>query len=461
MREVRIVTVPFEFISIQAVECLKCLNEHGVITIKGIVSQENAREYQMLALDETWVTVKLIDEDGGEQIFFNGILTEMHIEKEGRVDTLSFTAKTGSYLLDLAGHIRTYQKESYTYDQMLRDCLSPDSGEYIMLDKQGETVGNFFVQYKESDWEFIKRLAAYAKTVLIPEDVVAGRKVYFGYRSLAQTESVEADSYKIIQDYGDYKKREAEMPDIAEEDMLVYEMVSREIYGLGNPVIFQGRELVIGKIASRLVGHELIHTYTLHSKSWGYRRGNTNAKIAGISLKAHVTGVDKTKVLVQVAEDENQGNSGYRWFDFATVYSSPDGTGWYCMPENGDKVRVVFPDQCEKKAYVVSCVHVTDAGRKNPNEKSWKNKQQKEILFTPDTLIMRNNNGMSIEISDNEGIKIISDKKIMLQADNDICINSESGVQVSASDQMLLNQGGAVIQMSDAIVIGGGKIYMN
>ena len=131
------------------------------------------------------------------------------------------------------------------------------------------------------------------------------------------------------------------------------------------------------------------------------------------------------------------------------------------MPENGDEVRVVFPDQCEKKAYVVSCVHVTDAGRKNPNEKSWKNKQQKEILFTPDTLIMRNNNGMSIEISDNEGIKIISDKKIMLQADNDICINSESGVQVSASDQMLLNQGGAVIQMSDAIVIGGGKIYMN
>lgn len=461
MREVRIVTVPFEFISIQAVKCLKRLNEHGVITIKGIVSQKNAEEYQMLALDETWVIVKLIDENGGEQIFFNGILTEMHIEKEGRVNTLTFTVKTGSYLLDSACHIRTYQKESYTYDEMLRDCLSPDSGEYIMLDKEGETVGNFFVQYKESDWEFIKRLAAYAKTVLIPEDVVAGRKVYFGYRSLAQTESIETDSYKIIQNYGGYKKRKAEMPDIAEEDTLVYEISSREIYGLGHPVIFQGRELVIGKIVSRLVGHELIHTYTLHSKSWGYRGVNTNAKIAGISLMAHVTGVDKTKVSVQIAEDENQDHSGYRWFDFATVYSSPDGTGWYCMPENGDEVRMVFPDQCEKNAYVVSCVHVTDAGRKNPNEKSWENKQQKEILFTPNALIMRNNNGMSIEILDNEGIKIISNKKIMLQADDNICINSESGVQVSASDRMLLNQGGAIIQMSDSIVIGGGKIYMN
>ncbi len=461
MREVRIITVPFEFISIQAVECLKRLNEHGVIMVKGIVSQENAEEYQILALDETWVTVKLIDENGGEQIFFNGILTEMHIEKEGRVDTLTFTAKTGSYLLDSACHIRTYQKESYTYNQILRDCLSPDSGEYIILDKQGETVGNFFVQYKESDWEFIKRLAAYAKTVLIPEDVVAGRKVYFGYRSLAQTESIETDSYKIIQDYGDYKKRKAEMPDIAKEDTLVYEISSREIYGLGNPVIFKGRELVIGKIASRLIGHELIHTYTLHSKSWGYRGVNTNAKIAGISLKANVTGVDKTKVSVQIAEDENEGNSGHRWFDFATVYSSPDGTGWYCMPEIGDKVRVIFPDNCEKNAYVASCIHVTDASRTDPNQKSWKNKQQKEILFTQDTLIMRNNQGMSVEISDNEGIKIVSNKKIILQADDDIFINSEAGMQMSASDNLLLSQGGACIQMNDSIVIAGGKIYMN
>lgn len=461
MREVKIVTIPFEFISIQTVECFKRLNEHGIITIKGIILQNDAERYQRLALDETWITVKLIDENDSEQIFFHGVLTEMHIEKEGCVDTLAFTAKTGSYLLDMSYHTRTYQKESYTYDGILRDCLSPDFGEYIMLDKQGATVDNFFVQYNESDWEFIKRLAAYAKTVVIPEDVVKGRKVYFGYRSSAQMESIETDSYKIIQNYGDYQKRKEKMGDIAEEDTVAYEIISREIYGLGNPVIFQERNLVIGKIASRLVGQELLHTYTLYSKLLGCQIAYSNAKIAGISLKANVADVDKTKVAIQIAEDENRGKSGYRWFDFATVYSSPDGTGWYCMPENGDEVRIVFPDVCEKNAYVVSCVHATDADRTNPNEKSWKNKQQKEILFTPDTLIMRNNNGMSIEISDHEGIKIISNRKIILQADDDICITSGTGVQMSALDRMLLSQGGASIQMSDSIVIGGGKIYMN
>lgn len=97
----------------------------------------------------------------------------------------------------------------------------------------------------------------------------------------------------------------------------------------------------------------------------------------------------------------------------------------------------------------------------NPDEKSWKNKQGKEVLFTPETLVLRNNKGMSIEISDVEGIKIVSDKKIILQAAEDINVNSESGLQLSAAESMLLSQGGASIQMNDSITIGGGKIYMN
>ena len=83
------------------------------------------------------------------------------------------------------------------------------------------------------------------------------------------------------------------------------------------------------------------------------------------------------------------------------------------------------------------------------------------MLFRSETLVLRNNKGMSIEISDVEGIKIVSDKKIILQAAEDINVNSESGLQLSAAESMLLSQGGASIQMNDSITIGGGKIYMN
>lgn len=462
MREVKIVVIPFEFISVLDIKCVKELNEHGKIMIKGIVSQDHAAKYQMMALNEIWVTVKLIDENNDEKVFFNGILTELNIEKENQVNTLLFAAKTGSYLLDLGCHVRTFQNESYTYDEILKNCLASDSGKYIMLDKQGMAVNNFLVQYKESNWEFIKRLAGYAKTVVIPEDAVSGKNIYFGYRSFVQNEVFEAGSYKVIQDYKDYQTRKnTDIGDISEKDIFIYEFTSREVYGLGETVIFQGKNLIVGKIVSNLVGQELNHTYTLHTKPMGYQIITANEKLAGVSLKANVVDIDKTKVKIQVQNDENMINSGYRWFDFATVYSTPDGTGWYCMPEIGDEVRVIFPDNCEKNSYVVSCVHLTDENRTNPNEKSWKNKQRKEVLFTPEALILRNNKGMSVEISDMEGIKVVSDKKIILQADEDICINSETGVQMSASDNILLSQGGASIQMNDSIIIGGGKIYMN
>lgn len=462
MRETRIVVEPFEFISFLTVNCIKELNEHGKIEIKGIISKDKVVEYQLMVLKETWVTVKLFNEDNDGMIFFRGILTELKIEKENQVNTLSFSAKTGSYLLDLIPHIRSYQKESFTYGEIIENCLTSDGGKCIVLDKRSVNVNRFLMQYRESDWEFIKRLAGYAGVAVIAEERVSGRNICFGYPETVKLESIETDSYCVIQNYEDYQKRKIRNnSDITNNDLYSYKVKSREIYRLGETVIFQGKKLVIRKIYSCLTGQELQHTYILSTRAMGTCSEEDNIHITGISLKANVVRVDKTKVLVKIQLDENAGNAGNRWFDFATVYSTSDGTGWYCMPEIGDEVRLVFPDKSEENAYVSSCIHIENESRTNPNEKSWKNKQGKEVIFTPETLVLRNNKGMSIEISDVEGIKIVSDKKIILQATEDININSESGLQLSAAENMLFSQGGASIQMNDSIIIGGGKIYMN
>ena len=187
-----------------------------------------------------------------------------------------------------------------------------------------------------------------------------------------------------------------------------------------------------------------------------------NSKLAGISLKANVIAVDKTRVQVRIQKDENKECSERQWLDYATVYSTPDGTGWYCMPEIGDEIRVVFPDQEESHAYTAGAVHLGETdGRINPDEKSWKNKQKKEILFTPDSIILRNNQGLSIELSDQTGIKLESDKNIIVQADGDIQIKSHGGVRMTADNNILMQQGAAKIQVGQTIDISGGKIYMN
>lgn len=464
MRAVRLVVEPYEFINYLKVECVKEINQHSILRITGMVEQQKGMEYMERAARETRVRVNVVSDEGEEKTFFDGVLTGLWIKKENQLHILTMEIRTGSYLLDIIPHNRSFQNRQELYLDVIRECLEASDGHFIMLDKQEMVINKFLLQYQETDWKFMKRLASYMGTVVIPEDETPGKKVYFGYRVKGDMKEILSDSYQVEQNYGGYEqKKAAGMVGITQRDMVSYIVRSREIYGLGEKVYFKGMQFVIGKIVSWLEGQELYHEYRLMTAKGGLLPAIYNHHLSGNSLKANITAVDKTMVQVQIQEDENKKNNQKTWFDYATVYSTPDGTGWYCMPEIGDAVRLVFPDQREENAYVASSIHVTaSGGRDNPNEKSWKNKQNKEILFTPDAIRIRNNDGLSIELVDNEGIKIASDKDITMQANGNISLTSQSaGVRMSAGNSLLMQQGAAQLQMKDAINIGGGKIYLN
>lgn len=464
MRAVRLLVEPFEFISYLKIECKKELNQHGVLRITGLIKEEKGQEYMDAASRETWVKFKVISENNEVRRFFTGILTGLWMKKEGQTYTLTIEVMTGSFLLDIKHHVRSFQDSSLRYTEVVRACIKPIDGSFDMLDKADKAIGKFLLQYKETDWEFMKRLASYMETVLIPEDSLPKPKVYFGYQDITINREVQADSYYMEQDYEGYEKRCAAGDlNLKPADMVNYIVTTREIYGIGETVRFEGRDLVVGKITSWLEGQELYHEYHLHTKKHGFPVTIYNSDIAGVSLKGTVIAVEKTMVKIQIEEDENKTECGACWFDYATVYSTPDGTGWYCMPEIGDEVRLVMPDHVESHAYVASSVHLGSSGnRTNPDNKSWKNKQNKEILFTPDALILRNNKGMMVELSDPEGVKIVSDKDIIVQADGDIQIKSQSaGINMSAGSSILMQQGAAKVRIDNDINISGGKIYMN
>ena len=135
------------------------------------------------------------------------------------------------------------------------------------------------------------------------------------------------------------------------------------------------------------------------------------------------------------------------------------------MPEVGDSIRLCVPAEHDEQAYVASSVHLTPtagAERSNPDYKSIMNKQKKEILFTPSSLLITNNNGMSIELSDQEGIKIISDKAIKIQSDAAVDITSTtSTLSVTAPQRLIFNQGGTSMDMQDKLVMTGAQVHLD
>lgn len=185
-----------------------------------------------------------------------------------------------------------------------------------------------------------------------------------------------------------------------------------------------------------------------------------NEKICGVSLESKVLKVENIVVEASALLDENKDGAGVRKFIYESIYSSPDGTGWYVMPEPGDHIRLYFPSDDEREGFAKSSIHLGygNGQRTDPDRKSMMTKHGKEIVFTPGSLTMTNNKGMSIHIVDNQGIQIISDKVIEITAKENLHIESkESNITVSAPDAVTFKQGETSIQLKDDIVIDGAK----
>ena len=64
--------------------------------------------------------------------------------------------------MDIKKKSRTFQNESSTYRNVI-DIVNADYNNIQIKDDITETskIDTFVVQYKETDWEFIKRLVSY------------------------------------------------------------------------------------------------------------------------------------------------------------------------------------------------------------------------------------------------------------------------------------------------------------
>jgi len=464
MREVQIKTEPFEWLSIQKIKIHRHLNEHTELSISGYIENEaQQKEYvdQCLSAD-TSLVIKALDENEEETVLFDGMVVKFNMKNQTDFVSLSLDAKSHTYLMDLVPHIRTFQDASMK-DNDLIHIVTGDypKSDMIMETDESAQIEAFTLQYKETDWEFLKRMVSRRNSFLLPGDTSKGIKFFYGVPERGD-HKVDIDvEYAIQCNLSEYNLNVGNgLEDFFEIDSTAYVLENqREIYEIGDKVTFQGKTLYVYEIESEYSGFVLRHKYYLRSKR-GFKTSKTyNKKQIGASLTATVEEIEKECVKIDVLDDENTKHPDKTWFQFATVYSDPNGTGWYCMPEKGDTVRLYIPGDEEKEAFVISAVHVESGERNDPDIKFLKTIHGKEIRFTPDSITLTNNNGMKLVILDDKGILIDSDKNITIRADKDIDMQSSNGtITLIASDSIDLTQGKIQLKIQDDISCIGGKI---
>lgn len=451
MREDYIVVHPFEEMRIEEYQGVQQINEHAVVSLAGYIPFEKREEYLKAAGGQEWVQVAAAAQDGGESILFCGVAEKIQMQVKGGTCRMELVLRSGTARMDTTPRTRSFQNIELLYSDILEVCGQGYSGgEKIMTVAKGEKTGQFIMQYRETDWEFIKRLAGMKHTVLVADCATCGEKYYFGLPDRKDT--VQGDPTEYSSGY-----------EQAEEGMTwSYVWESREVRKLGDCGVIEGHRMFIWKIESRLQGNTLFHVYYMRPQAGFYVPSWHNSRLLGVSLFGTVQGVSGEKIRMEITEDGNKGKTGIYWFPYATAYSSQDGSGWYCMPETGDKVRLYFPTEKEQDAYAASAYHEGEAAlRTEPARKFWRNKEGKEIQLAPDRILLTNNDGTYVELSDGKGVEIISGGSVTLSAGGSLRISStNASIELCAPNKIKLKQGETEMNLGGDLNMSGAQIKL-
>ncbi|WP_127533677.1 contractile injection system protein, VgrG/Pvc8 family [Paenibacillus kobensis] len=460
-----IIVSPFQFESIVELSVIREMNEHVRFSISGIVAEDKLDRYVEQEEENSEIEVRIRNGTQREINLFHGIVTKLTIDAHRNVRRMTIEAQSATMLMDIVKESRSYQNTSRSYHQLIQNIAGSYSGADVVDHATNRgSIGSLIVQYQETDWQFVKRLASHFHAALVPVASQSGVKFYVGVPDLGEPYNLNEFNYSIIKNLREYMQKTAgEGQQLHEDQIISYEVTSGTFLELCQAVSFRKRMLYVYRAETTIENGLLMTRYVLRDKHGMGCKTLYPFALAGASLFGKVSAISKDKVQLKLDIDHGESD-GSIWFPYSTVYSSPDGSGWYCMPEVGDEVRLYFPNEHEKDAFAASSVDAESADttkRSDPSVKSIGTKHGKQIVFQPGAIEIIGNGQLMMRLTDDGGIEIKSDKKITLEAQEDIDISGGTNVIIQGAEGVNIIQQGAQLTIADEVNLLGTKVNLS
>lgn len=258
---------PYAFLKILELKIVKKINDHGKFYIKGIISEEISDDYVEKTGSYNIIKASLKDDKENITEIFKGIVTNISIDTFNNVRILEIEAQSQTFLMDLEKKSRSFQGEYLTYEEIFNDINKIHNAQMIDYVTNSKTIDNMIVQYNETDWEFLKRLASHFNTVLIPECRLDGTKYYIGDDGPSTVYELDEFNYSVNKGIKEYKLKSREGSyELNDMNFVSYEVVTNKILNSLTSVAFKGRKLLICKSEFTLVKGVLFNKYILKDK---------------------------------------------------------------------------------------------------------------------------------------------------------------------------------------------------
>ncbi|HEY2492972.1 MAG TPA: phage baseplate assembly protein V [Paenibacillus sp.] len=485
---------PYVLVSVQSIKIVKRVNEHVKLTFTGIIPEEKKDSYVNATGSENQVSMIIKDGSGKKRVLFEGIVLNVSVRVRAEVYYLHVEAISNSYALDIKRKERSFQNPQLSYTALINDITSSYQKAHFKDDvTNGKKLGKLVMQYEETDWQFLKRIASHFYTVLIPDASVGNPRFYFGLPENQEKGEIKVTQYTLKKRISDYRNdSENHLPGAVDADYNVYEIECNRLLELGNSVKFKAKRLIVGEAVIEMKEGILNYRYKLFPRNGLRQNQKHNNAIIGASIQGRVLRVKKNMVQAKLDMDDQEDQKMDYWFPYSTIYASENNTGWYFMPEENDSIRIYFPSNKEEEGIAISSVvkppatpsapkvsassssSITTASNSSPPAssvgepapdrmgdpaiKTLRTKYGKEIMLAPDKIIISAGD-MQIILSDADGIQIISGQNVDITATQNILLSSQN-IGISAS-KLTLSGNGNEITLEDNVTVKGSEIKMN
>ena len=508
------------------------IGEHTVGKIKYIASLQQINIYDA-AIDKD-EDIKIIisgrsnisNENGtsNDKIFLNGIIDDIKLSeiKTGSL-VVEITCISKSIILDRIPRYRSFQDPSLTYSAIVEEInknYGANGEKIISVGEDMKEVPRMTIQYNETDWEYLKRLASYTGQPIIPYY----DKILVGF---LKNQAVQTPNTTYSQ-YGKSKKNKRTMYKITgtevypvstpiklktrnrggeEETENDYYVIESRIYNEGNTLkceytLGKQTDYFVDPIPHEKIRGAVIEARTVHiartdeSKSNHGRTDGNSDNLEGKTIGAKplnkyiektennqnenvkervkasdiaVMTLNLTEGLLKLGENGQSFEDKYAgksYFPYVTPYSQSN-TGFTPAPEVNDRVALYFPNGNETHAIVLGAVNNDGNGRfTNPdkrnftlgNSQSGANNGKPMYNFTLDSekFTMSTGNVISMESSGTINVAGRSNVGVISKTSNVNVIGSKSVNSVVGSSKVTIDPNNINVNGNSSVDIKGG-----
>lgn len=454
---------PYTLSSLKELKIVRKINDHGRIKFTGIVPEEEKDRYVDMTEASTKLQVNYVNDNSETTILFRGLVTNIEIKMVRKIYYIEVEGVSHSYDMDVKLKKRSFQNKDMNYPDLIEEVISDYSGsDFIDTTTSDSKLNEFILQYNETDWQFLKRMASHFNTGLVVEVKAHTPKFWFGIPDSINEVNLDDFHYSVSKKIDKFRNSsENYNKNIEEWNFTYYKIETNNLLNIGDEVRYKNRKLYVFQATDIMENSTLKHEYILAPKNGLSQDMLSNSNAKGVSIEGQVIDVKEDMVRLHLCIDTQQNKEEAYWFPCSTLYSSEGNTGLYCMPEIGDLVKLYFPTDKEEEGIILNSIRRGSKEDLDPNVKIFRTKYGKEVVFSEEEItIIGKDKEVLIKVNEKTGIQIYSTKGVSITSAGNLSVGADK-LQISASNSLDIKCKDSEIQMSGETVIKGSKVRTN